>query len=294
MQFRCPKCNYILTGTPDECPLCHAKLNYAVEGGMIPDMPKEEAKPSEESKKVEEQPVKTKEDIEKEKQDKAKKAKIKSFNIMAIIFNVVCLAFILEALLYPTMLLPTTGSYSLYIPINSVAEPTMFSLLDYYVYQIMGLVEWLKAFTDLGDPTAVIPLFVSFFFSYFEILMLALGLLLIFFSLICNISNLAKGKLPKYVRKSAIERFHDPLNPMGHIITFCVFLGLNIFLPPIINEFFINVGIDVVTFNTAINEMHVNAIFTIYLAMFVVILVGIIKGAMRSSVNPKVYPGESR
>ena len=297
MQFRCPKCNYILTGTPDECPLCHTKLNYAVNSNAIPAQPAQPAQPAP-APEVAPAPnpgpaALTPEDVQKQRAERAKKRKITSFNVMALIYSLVCLLFFVGALMLPTMVIPAAGTSDLYVPIGAQPAPVPFGLLDYYVFQIYALASWIQYFVSAGAGSSLFPIILYLGFGYFEILFIVIGVLLTFFSTLCNIINLAKGKLPNYVAKSAVERFHDPLNGIGMIITFMVFLLLDLFVPNLLNKLFVDLGLSV-AICPAIQNLHTISIFLIFAMFGVVFVTAIVKGAMRGSVNPKIYPGQVR
>ena len=274
MEFKCPKCGYVLSGTPDECPLCHNKLNYHVnlEGAEQP--------------RVEPKAPEVKGEIVAPK--KEGKGNIITFNIFAILYNLVCLGLFAFALLWPAFIMNAENT-DIYASILSgsavIPEGQAFSLLDYYVVQMYTYFVQIIPFAG-SNTDAVIFLGVGLLFNFLEILFIFLGVLLGTISLICNLVNLFTGRLPKYVKRSVVETFHDPLNPMGHIITFLAFFALDLFVPSFINQFISNLGIGLGIVRT-LEVMKTPQSFFPIMAFGAVFVIAIVKTIIRGSVNPK-------
>ena len=288
MEFQCPKCKYPLTGTPDVCPLCHTPLRYTVEtndGSAISSMGigmnngvegVDTGLASADLSGIRSETSETAD-------PKKDKGKILAFNIAAIIFNVFSIAFFLFLLLMP-MFLCTNNTIdhlntNFYDPAHFIEPPQSFGYLNYIT----------TAFTVIFQNSSGEPSYrtILFYFLHFPVLILGfIGFALAVASLVVNIINLIKKKLPTYVAESIPEdMIGDPLNPLGHIISISIFLLGAIYIPYVLEMIPLNIDL-LKSFDNLLYYSMTPIVFFYLVGMIAVIIAAIVKRAIRSLVNP--------
>lgn len=303
MEFKCPKCEFVLTGTPDECPLCHEPLVYSIRSrnansevvnnmAAFGAMPHGAGAPAGGAPMMDMRPDASRAPGAGASDPDRDPRPITGFNIVSFIYILLCMLFFAFVLLYPMFNTPDGIELAFW---GSAAFPRAsettsnalfpflpgYSYLDYILF--VGKVA-IPAFIEINggfDFRFVLP----FILNAIPILLMTIAILILIPGFIITLVNMIKRKLPKYIEKSRVDRFGDPCNVMGLIIASSIFYFIAIFVPVLISKLPFSLPF---VLDDVLGRSPLMMSFLMLGALFgIVIIAAIVKAVFRSKVNPK-------